>query len=270
MTGDHFDTESLAAFEHDLAAAGFEPVAIAGLSGWKGPIHPAFTGLTDATTMIVMIRPGWPLQSPALFVDGLDTNRSTTDGFVCLSPEGDSSLDWITLEGFFARVNEWCENTRSGWEGDDLQGDAFLNFKRKSRPPWPYVATFDLSELNVHSGSWGEFLGMVTLNAPRVELHLMRYNEAHSLRGMWFHAGVLDGPPPREFAEVSLYLSRSQRRGLNRALAERRKPEPFVASGGVDLILFCWERHGRTRPLGDGVRGYTRQDGGNRFEARTN
>ena len=27
---------------------------------------------------------------------------------------------------------------------------------------------------------------------------------------------------------------------------ERRRPVPLVASGGVDLILFCWERLGRT------------------------
>ena len=245
MTGDHFHTESLAAFEDKLTAAGFEPVAVPGLSGWRGPIHPAFSGLTDATAMTIVIRPGWPFQSPALFVDGLDTNRSTTDGFVCLSPDGDPSRDWITLEGFFARVDEWCENTKRGWEEDDLQGDAFLNFKRKSRLPWPYVATFDLSELNVHSGSWGEFLGMVSLNPPRLQLYRKRYNEGHSLRGMWFDAGVLDGPPPREFTGISRYLSRSQRRGLNRALADRRRPEPFVVSRGVDLILFCWQRRGR-------------------------
>ena len=39
---------------------------------------------------------------------------------------------------------------------------------------------------------------------------------------------------------------RPQRRGLKRALDERRRPEALVPSGGVDLILFCWERHGRT------------------------
>ena len=31
-----------------------------------------------------------------------------------------------------------------------------------------------------------------------------------------------------------------------RSLTERRRPDPLVASGGVDLILFCWERRGRT------------------------
>ena len=130
MTGDHFHTESLDAFEHTLAEDGFEPVAIAGLSGWRGPIHQAFSELTDATTMDVVIRPGWPFQSPVLLVDGLDTNHSTRGGFVCLWQDGDPSCDWITIEGFFARVDEWCEKAKRGWEGDDLQGDAFLNFRR--------------------------------------------------------------------------------------------------------------------------------------------
>ena len=32
---------------------------------------------------------------------------------------------------------------------------------------------------------------------------------------------------------------------MTRALAGRGRPDPFVASGGVDLILFCWERNSR-------------------------
>ena len=64
MTGNHFDTESLETFEHDLAGAGFKPVTVAGFPGWRGPIHQAFAGLTGATTLDVVIRPGWPFQSP--------------------------------------------------------------------------------------------------------------------------------------------------------------------------------------------------------------
>ncbi len=241
MTGDHFDPESLGVFEHDLAAAGFESVAVAGLSGWRGPIHPSFSGLTDATIMDVVIRPGWPFQSPALLVDGLDTNHSTPDGFVCLWQDGDPSRDWETVERFFARVDEWCENAKRGWAGDDLAGDAYLNFRKK----FSNVATFDLSELGVRSGVRGEFYGMVRADPPRLEIHPRRLGEGHWLRGLWFHTGELDNSPPRQFSEVFRCLSRTQRRGLQRDLDGRRRPEPFVASGGVDLILLCWERDGR-------------------------
>ena len=228
-----------------MAAVGFEPVTIAGLACWRGPIRQSFSGLTDAITMDVVIRPGWPFQSPALFADGLDTNRSTPEGFVCLWQDGDPSCDWITAEGFFARVDEWCENSKRGWKGDDLQGDAFLNFRIKSGFPFPYVATVNLSELSVLNGGWGEFRGTVNAKPPRLDVQGGRRDQGHSLRGLWFHAGELDTPPPRGFAEVFRCLSRSQKKGLTRALDERRRPEPFVASGGVDLILFCWERNSR-------------------------
>ena len=36
-----------------------------------GKIHPSFGPLTDATTMDVVIAPGWPFQPPLLLVEGL-------------------------------------------------------------------------------------------------------------------------------------------------------------------------------------------------------
>ena len=241
MTEDHFYTESLETFQNDLAAAGFEPIAIAGLSGWRGPIRQAFAGLTDATTMDVVVRPGWPFQSPALLVEGLETNHSTPDGFVCLWQDGDPSGDWETVEGFFARVDEWCESGKRGWEGDDLEGDAFLNFTRKVST----VATFNLSELVIRSGDLEEFRGRVSRDPPRVEVVPGRQNLPNQLRGLGFHVGRLNTPPPRQLSEIFRCLSRKQSGRLKRALDDRRRPEPFVASGGLDLILLCWERHGR-------------------------
>ena len=170
MNGDHFHIESLEVFERELAVAGFEPVTVDGFSVWRGPIHQSFSELTSATTMDVVARPGWPFQSPALIVEGLDSNHATPGGFVCLWQDGDPSCDWVTVGGFFARIGEWCENAKRGWDGDDLQGDAFLNFLRKSIFPFPYVATVDLPELKVRSGSWGEIHGAVSLNPPRLDI----------------------------------------------------------------------------------------------------
>ena len=65
------------------------------------------------------------------------------------------------------------------------------------------------------------------------------------LRGLWFHVGSLNGPPPRKLSEVTTSLRRSQRRQLQRLMADRRNSDFLAASGGVDVILFCWERHGR-------------------------
>ena len=191
--------------------------------------------------MDIAIVPGWPFQPPALFVAGLDTNHATLDGLVCMWREGDPSLRWLTVEGLFARIVEWSENAKNGWENDDLGRDAFLNFKRKDR----LVATFDFPTLGTGNGGWGDFHGVVNADPCRVELRPRHQASSERLRGLWFRVGELDTPPPRQLSEVSRCLSRAQRRGLERALRDRRKPDALVASGGVDLILFCWERRGR-------------------------
>ena len=191
--------------------------------------------------MDIALVPGWPFQPPALLVAGLDTNHSTLSGLVCMWREGDASLRWLTVEGLFSRIVEWCENAKSGWENDDLGRDAFLNFKPKDR----LVATFDLPTLSTSREGWGDFHGVVNADPFRVELRPGRQTAPELLRGLWFRVGEIDTPPPRQLSEVSRCLSRAQRKGLERALSDRRKPDVLVASGGVDLILLCWERRGR-------------------------
>ena len=247
MTDEHFHTESLEEFASQLAELGFQSVVISGSSRWRGPVHPAFGALTDATTMDIVIRPGWPFQPPVLLVDGLDTNHSTLDGFVCMWREGDPSLEWTTAAGFLSRIEKWCENAEHDWQDDPLGYDAFLNFDVRKK--LPNIATFDLPQLGVRSGQWGECHGAVSGALMRVDIVPGRQQAANQLRCLWFHVGELSTPPPRRFSEVFRYLSRKQRRGLERALEERRRPEPFMVSGGVDFVLFCWEHMGRTDML---------------------
>ena len=241
VADDHFHPESLSEFIAALDSAGFRLLDGSSLPTWRGPIYPAFGSLTDAQTMDVVIAPGWPFQPPAVFVQGLNTNRSTLEGLVCMWQDGDFSHDWTTVEGLFSRIEEWCRKAKHGWEDDHLDLDAFMNFRTKSG----LVATFDLAAMGVGEGSWGEFNGVVNRDPLRVDIGQGLSRSPTQLRGMWFHVGPLTAPPPRELAEVSLRLSRPQRRGLKRALDERRRPDALVPSGGLDLILFCWERHGR-------------------------
>ena len=56
---DHFDLDSLERFTGELADAGFQPVPDSYTQRWTGKIHPAFAPLTDATTMDIVIAPGW-------------------------------------------------------------------------------------------------------------------------------------------------------------------------------------------------------------------
>ncbi len=239
---DHFHLDSLREFTEDLATTGFDPIEGSDNQRWRGPIHEAFVSLTDAETMDVVIRSGWPFISPAIIVDGLNTNHSTLGGYVCMWHDDDPSLEWTTLGGLFSRIEEWCENAKNGWRDDQLDQDAYLNFHNK----YALVATFDLSELGVHKGGWGEFHAVMNQSPARVDISAGHRRSANHLRGLWFHAGKFDGPPPRQLSEVAAHLPRQQRKSLQRALSARRGSNPLVASGGVDLILFCWDRHART------------------------
>ena len=234
--------ESLAGFFEDLTASGFSPVDGSDSRIWRGPIHPAFKELTDAATMDIAIMLGWSFQPPALVVQGLNTNHSTLGGFVCLWQNGGFSQEWTTVDGLFSRVEEWCENANLGWEGQDLGRDALLSFKAK----YAYAAIFGMPVLEVRKGSWGDCRVVVNPYSVRVDALPGRRQSADELRVVRFHAGELTSPPPRQLSEVPSSLPRKQRKGLERALSERRNPRELAVSGGIDFILFCWEWNGRT------------------------
>ena len=241
MEQESFDIASLEGFRAELVASGFEPVPGTERRMWRGPIHPAFDGLTDAGAMDIVFDPGWPYRPPRVFVQGLDTNHSTLDGFVCLWRDGDLSGEWETVDGLFSRVEDWCRRAKGGWQDDDLPFDAYLNFK----PKWALMAAFDFDALGTSIGSWGDLNGVST-NPNLLSIRPGPATGPGEFRGLWFRVGRLQAPPPRNLSELSRHLKRSQRRGLERALAQRREPRGLRVSGGVDIIMFAWERQERT------------------------
>ena len=241
MEQESFDIASLEGFQADLVASGFEPVPSTERRMWRGPIHPAFDGLTDTRTMEIVFDAGWPYRPPRVFVQGLKTNHSTLDGFVCLWREGDAILEWETVDGLFRRIEDWCKRANNGWQDDDLPFDAYLNFKRK----WPLMATFDFESLRMSIGSWGDMNGVLT-NPNLLSLRPRPATGPRELRGLWFRVGQLQAPPPRNLSELPRHLNRSQRKGLEKALSRRRETNGPQETGGVDIILFAWQRRGRT------------------------
>ncbi|MEZ4503109.1 MAG: ThiF family adenylyltransferase [Dehalococcoidia bacterium] len=239
-----YDVASLEAFTADLVSVGFEPVPGTRRRRWRSEIHPAFAPLTEATTMDLVLVDGWPYAPPALFVQGLNTNHYTLDGLVCMWREGDASLDWVTVEGLSTRIGKWCRDAEQGWDTDDLGRDALLNFRQKDR----MLATFDLPAFRTARGSWGDFHGTIHQEPWRIDLAPSRATAREHLAGLWFRTGRL-GVPPRQLSEVRSCLSRAQWKGLERALATRRASDPGAPSGGVDLILLCWDRGDQTEVL---------------------
>jgi molybdopterin/thiamine biosynthesis adenylyltransferase len=232
-----FDLASIEAFTAELVAAGYEPVPGTDRARWTGPIHPAFAELTDATRMTVAIRDGWPYTFPVLFVDGLHTNHVARWGFVCLWDEGDGSLEWLTLDGVTARIEQWCHNATHGWDSRGLSRDAHLNFKDKDHA----VATLDLDQFTaLGEGGWSEFHG--TVQHPfHISFQTAPSSTEVRLAGLVFDLGETD-VPPRDLEETLAALNGSQRRALRRELKARRRPDPHRPSGGADLVLLHWRR----------------------------
>lgn len=235
-----FDPKSKERFIAELQEVGFKRVPDQNEIILRGRIHSAFEGLTNAGTMDVLVRPGWPYSPPIVIVDGLDSNHSTSWGMVCMWQEGETSMEWTTTDGLFSRIEEWCESERNGWEGDQLRQDAFLNFANQ----FPgRIATFDLSELRiVNKRGWGEIHATLDQYTGRVDLKRGVRQDPSQLRAFWFHVEDLDKRPPHRFSEIPNYLSRRQLEGFQRVVSERQSPELLSPSGGADLILFCWSR----------------------------
>lgn len=242
MEQEAFDIASLESFRADLIASGFEPVPNTDRYQWIGPIHPAFEGLTDAQTMEIVFGVGWPYRPPAVLVKGLNTNHSMLNGFVCLWRDGDSSLQWETVDGLFRRIEDWCGRAKSDWKDDDLPFDAYLNFESKC----PLMATFDFESLRTEIGRRGNIAGVLTTKPDMLRLRPGPISSPDELLGLWFQVGQLQAPPPRKLSELPRHLNRAQRRGLVKALSRRRMPDGLRPSGGVDVILFAWERRDRT------------------------
>ena len=231
---------------------------------WRGPIHPAFDGLTDSRSMEILFDPGWPYRPPRVFVQGLDTNHSTLDGFVCLWRDGDIGGEWETVDGLFSRVEDWCRRAKGGWQNDDLPFDAYLNFKLK----WPLMAAFDFEALRTSIGSWGD-LNAAPTNPNLLSIRPGPASSPRQLRGLWFRVGQLQSPPPRNLSELPRLLNRSQRKGLgesSRATPRDNRP----AAGGR-----CGHHHvrvataGAHRPACYGLRRSRRQSGSSSTSSRT-
>ena len=235
---DVFDQASLESFTTELVAAGFEPAPGTTRRLWTGPIHPALASLTDSREMSIRIRDGWPVVFPYLFADGLHTNHLTSGGYICLWHEGDSSGEWVTLNGFFDRLTQWSDSAKNGWDPAGLAQDAQLNFEKKHAA----VATFDLAELQLgRAGTWGSCHGRVC-HSLHISLHPGRRPDNQGLDGLWIRSSVLD-VPPRNLDELKQVLNRAQSHGLDRALESRRHGAPILQrSGSTDIILFSWDQ----------------------------
>jgi molybdopterin/thiamine biosynthesis adenylyltransferase len=224
------DLASLERFQTELIEAGFEPVR-GNTRVWSGPIAAALKDLTDATTMRIDFVDGWPFRNPHLFVKGLDEWHLSVGGDVCLWAPGAASSDWLTVEGFMRRVDQWAERTKHGFAPEDFALDAHLSFGKIRAGA---IATVDLSSLKLDGkqGQIGDISATWKKDDPVLEI--VR-GKSGTIEGRWYYVGDVR-VPPRNLDGLRELLAKNQTNNFDRrfnAVAKHGKPQ---------LFLIAWDR----------------------------
>lgn len=227
---DTLNQASLESFQTDLIEAGFEPVE-GDLRRWVGPIAEPLRSHTDAPTMEIEFRDGWPFQHPRLVVAGLDADHVGADGEVCLWASGASSDLWLTWTGLNERIAEWAARAQDGFLLEDFALDGHLSFNRRK----PGIATVALSKLPLDdaTGRLGHIVGEWDKNGERLEISAGR---SGPIEGRWYLIEQRPQRRPKNIDEVRALLSGRQQTNLDRRLAAVRD------HGTTQVLLVAWSR----------------------------
>jgi hypothetical protein len=224
------DRASLERFQTELIEAGFEPRR-GNPRDWVGPIADSLTELTAATTMRIVFVDGWPFRNPKLYVDGLDEWHLSAGGEICLWAPGAASGDWLTIDGFMHRVDEWAERAKQGFRPEDFALDAHLSFGRIHSSA---IATVELSSLRL-DGKRGE-IGVISAtwknDDPVLEIAAGRKG---GIEGRWYYVGDVR-VPPRNLDAVRSLLAANQRNNFDRRF------KAIAKHGQGRLFLVAWDR----------------------------
>ena len=112
-------------------------------------------------------------------------------------------------------------------------------------PQFAVVATFNYFSLGIGVGGLGECHGVMCPDPYRLDILPGMVPSSDHLQGLWYHAGTLSGPPPRNLDEVYSCLPEADREEFFLQLDARQSPDPLAVSGGLDFLIFCWERPDR-------------------------
>jgi len=229
---DTLDPGSLDGFITALVEAGFEPSPGEG-ARWRGPIHPAFKKLTQATEMEILIQDGWPARHPRVHVQGLQIEHVNQEGEVCLWRDDDPTMEWATLPGLLKRIEEWCDRARSGFRSEDRGLDAHLYLQRVSSG----LAIINLDEFRsggaLNDGAFEAIYGTLENGALRLTT---RQIAGDVLKGRWYYRSK-DVGHPRDLQSFRSALTSAQQRHFYNGIplfTERKR-------GAADLLVLIWE-----------------------------
>ena len=217
--------------------AGFHAVEGTDLRCWDGPSLKCFADLSDAPTMRIVFRDGWPYVHPRVVVPGVTGEHASADGVVCLWSEEDASFEWTTWGSLSSRAEAWCERTRSGFRQVDLALDAFIGFEHRD---YSAIATLDSGQLLsgvAQDGKHQRIHGVVENAGCVISLHAGR-GVGGALTGRLFYRAEL-AAPPRTRSEFEAALTARQLARFREDLARSVPGEPPMA-----LVVLAWHRSG--------------------------
>ncbi len=219
---DTLDPASLDRFIDSLLAAGFEPTG--DQESWIGPLHPALKPLTNAETMRVVVRGGWPFLHPKVYVEGLTAglHRRVSDGDVCLWEEGDPSHGWLMWDGVAARIEQWADADSKALTATDPGLDAHLYFPGATKG----IATIDLSGREIRDWDFKPLSAVAKKG-------LLKIGTEGDVRGRWY---VRENPltPAQTLGQLRSQLRHRQQKDFDQAL------ETVGTPGGISFLAFAW------------------------------
>src|SRR5262249_45932024 len=136
-------------------------------------------------------------------------------GEICLWRPDDASTQWMTLDGFRKRIEEWCKQQADGFGREDATLDAHLYFTGISLG----LATVDLTSLRIDqrdpAGATNRIFGQWNDDKTVLALSVKRPTTGEKLDGRWyFHARPL-AAPPRDLAAFRDALTPGQQTNLD-------------------------------------------------------
>jgi molybdopterin/thiamine biosynthesis adenylyltransferase len=238
---DALDEASLDRFRIDLVKAGFEPVTPGSQRRWRGPVAEPLKRLTASDSMEVVIQDGWPFRAPRLLIPSRDivSDHVNALGEICLWRADDASGQWMTLEGFMTRIDEWCAQQAGGFRAEDAMLDAHLYFTGANIG----LATLDIASLRIDerdpAGATDSIFGQWKDKKTVLALTVKRPAKGETIDGRWYyHARPLPAPPSDLDAFRAVLTPGQQHNFDRRAKSVRTSGRPHVS------VLLWGTEHG--------------------------
>ena len=223
------DQQSLESFQRELLEAGFR--GSEGGRRWIGPTFERLREFTDAQTITIGIRDGWPYIQPDLTVEGLPPLEHVNErNVVCLWQTGDPSRQWETLRGWEDRIALWCDRQTEVFYRLDEVTDAHAYFDGEVSA----LARMDLSALPAASedGARGKLRGRWRHNDTLLDLQLDKAS-GQDIKGNWFFRQTI-AAPPRNLDELRDALTSTQASRLAQLIDLAKDGKPRV-------VLLVWD-----------------------------